>query len=523
MGRAGSNASLGSARSNKSSTYRTVARDSYVDDSLFGNKSPSPSKDVKQQPQSPGATAKATKSMYRSALVKAERKPEVVTLTEADLQRMLADAPIMTAEQVSSMRHAAEERKEAERAAAKARKEKMLRLEEEARKQAPPTESQVVRAQADNAMLSRAHQLLEEEKDEVKHMNQMVQYAKCVAVRDKQMQEKMSAMLAEEEEQKRLDLVMEIERLRALEAYQARDVQRREEQARSAAILQEQLTERQRQRLREEEMRDQERMAMARELERLQHEEAAAAAAKKARAAALMEEVAASNAEQIERKKQLEQQEWEEEMRIAEYIRRKDAREQALAAEKEAIAREKEMEVARLRAMQEKQADHQSEQDELRARRYQEAKEREWRAKERAAAERQAAMMADLAAAREAQMRSKLVAQATMAQVEQTEFMRVLTVNQEKEEQQRSQAAAQHQISEAYKRDLLGQIQAHAEAKRAERAAYLEEGKKIRQVQQQEKATLEEIKVRKLQELACSGVPEKYQAELARMRIKSAK
>jgi hypothetical protein len=54
--------------------------------------------------------------------------------------------------------------------------------------QAPPTESQVVRAHADNARLSRANQLLEEEKDEVKHMNQMVQYAKCVAVRDKQMQ-----------------------------------------------------------------------------------------------------------------------------------------------------------------------------------------------------------------------------------------------------------------------------------------------------------------------------------------------
>jgi hypothetical protein len=86
--------------------------------------------------QSPGATATATKkAAYRSTLVKVERKPEVVTLTEGDLQRMLADAPIMTAEQVSSMRHAAEERKEAERAAAKARKEKMLRLQEEARKQ----------------------------------------------------------------------------------------------------------------------------------------------------------------------------------------------------------------------------------------------------------------------------------------------------------------------------------------------------------------------------------------------------
>jgi hypothetical protein len=39
-------------------------------------------------------------------------------------------------------------------------------------------------------------------------------------------------------------------------------------------------------------------------------------------------QVAASNAEQIERKTQLAQQECEEEMRIAEYIRRKDAREQ---------------------------------------------------------------------------------------------------------------------------------------------------------------------------------------------------
>lgn len=59
----------------------------------------------------------------------------MVILNEDDLHRMLSNAPIMTAEQISSMKHAAEERKEVERASAKARKEKMLRLEEEARKQ----------------------------------------------------------------------------------------------------------------------------------------------------------------------------------------------------------------------------------------------------------------------------------------------------------------------------------------------------------------------------------------------------
>lgn len=71
----------------------------------------------------------------------------------------------------------------------------------------------------------------------------------------------------------------------------------------------------------------------------------------------------------------------------------------------------------------------------------QEAKDREWRSKEQAAAERQAAMMADLAAAREAQMHGKLIAQSAMAAVEQAEFNRVLRVNKEREAQEMSQVS----------------------------------------------------------------------------------
>lgn len=55
------------------------------------------------------------------------------------------------------------------------------------------------------------------------------------------------------------------------------------------------------------------------------------------------------------------------------------------------------------------------------------------------------------------------------------------------------QTMAQMQLSEAYKRDLLGQIQAHREATIAERQSYLEEGKRIRQEQMREKATLETV------------------------------
>jgi hypothetical protein len=55
---------------------------------------------------------------------------------------------------------------------------------------------------------------------------------------------------------------------------------------------------------------------------------------------------------------------------------------------------------------------------------------------------------------------------------------------------------AQQQLSEAYKRDLLGQIQAHREATLAERQAFLEEGKRIKQQQMTEKATLEMVSTR---------------------------
>jgi hypothetical protein len=48
---------------------------------------------------------------------------------------MLASAPDTSAEHLAAVRHDAEERRMQERAASKARKEKMLKLEEEARKQ----------------------------------------------------------------------------------------------------------------------------------------------------------------------------------------------------------------------------------------------------------------------------------------------------------------------------------------------------------------------------------------------------
>lgn len=56
-------------------------------------------------------------------------------------------------------------------------------MEEERRKHEPPTETERLQASANGHTCSRADDLLTEQRDEVKHMNQMVQYSKCVTIR----------------------------------------------------------------------------------------------------------------------------------------------------------------------------------------------------------------------------------------------------------------------------------------------------------------------------------------------------
>ncbi len=215
----------------------------------------------------------------------------------------------------------------------------------------------------------------------------------------------------------------------------------------------------------------------------------------------------------------LQLREKEEDAKILEYTRAKEAREAEIAAEKERIAHEKELETARLRAMQERAADKAAELDELRARRYQEAKEREWRAKERAAVERQASMQSELAAAREAQKAAKIQQRSEMARVEHDEFMRVLAVNRAKESEERQMQDTAHRINEQFKAELQAQILANEERRKYDRQAYLEEGRRIREAAEAERLRLQEIKERKLHELENVGVPEKYRAELEKYKV----
>ena len=93
---------------------------------------------------------------------------------------------------------------------------------------------------------------------------------------------------------------------------------------------------------------------------------------------------------------------------LAKPFRAKEGREASKEAEAERVKQEKEMEVARLRAQQEKAQDRQAQVDELRAKRYQEAKDRAWRKTQLAIAQKKESMKEEIAHARELQRREKV-------------------------------------------------------------------------------------------------------------------
>merc|ERR1719499_1193654 len=151
------------------------------------------------------------------------------------------------------------------------------------------------RAAAKNSVLERAKQMLDEDMDDVKHMNQMMLYSKVVTIRDAQIQEKRNVAQEKEEEERQLDAMMEIERLKALRMYEVREKERLESQRSGAKVIIEQIKDRQSQRMREEEQRDQERAFILKQIECLKAEEIEQQRQKQLAAERLMKEVHVTN------------------------------------------------------------------------------------------------------------------------------------------------------------------------------------------------------------------------------------
>merc|ERR1711988_2077216 len=314
MARAGSAQSrtLKSSRSN----YKLLANTSEVDETLFasgGNRS------RQGRPRSnAGDTAYVSKEQMANLL-----GADSVVMSNTELRRLKESATVITPQEAAAQAKQKADEKAGTMAAARARKQKIISMEAERKKNEAKSDLELEAIEKDKHQLSRADFLVDEQRDDVKRMNQFVRYAKCSTIRDAQLEEKKALQRQTEEEEMRLDEVMEAERVRAVELYEQREAQRAVDRVHGKDVIVEQIKARERERLLQQEILDQERDAMLRQLERLKEEDLLKAEMKKEAAKKLMEEVAESNA-QMTRLKELKRiREKEEDARIAQYLKDK--------------------------------------------------------------------------------------------------------------------------------------------------------------------------------------------------------
>ncbi len=124
-----------------------------------------------------------------------------------------------------------------------------------------------VQVSKQDALISRAKEKLDEELDDVKHMNQMMLYSKCVTIRDAQLLEKQLIQHEQMLVEQRIDMAMEQERQKAIRIYEERDIKRMAERRQGAIILKKQIQERERERIIQQELMEQERDAMVRQMQ----------------------------------------------------------------------------------------------------------------------------------------------------------------------------------------------------------------------------------------------------------------
>ncbi|OCT69358.1 hypothetical protein XELAEV_18040673mg [Xenopus laevis] len=517
--------STGSSRS-KSFRYRTKALHSQVDESLFGMKQPvkdnSPDSQKNRNGQRKVVSAPTrvykpetiqiiTSDLIRDLVVPSQDPSGMsLIMTPQDFSRVKSAARVFTKDEelmaTQSLKQAKEEAIEAvnerknymkQKEMLRKKNEKLSELEEEAQQRA-------------QYLLQRANTLRMEQEDEIKRLNEVILHTKCHAIRDAQVLEKNQISKELDTEERRLDQMMEVERQKAIRMQEEVEEKRKQEKIRGKMHIIQQMEENQESRILTEEQKEQEAQQMLQYLEELQMRDYEEMKRKRQEQLEIQAEIQQINAENTKKKMARKEQERLADLRVLEYNKQKMEREAEYEAEQLRIKKEKELEVARLRALQERARDYRAEQDALRAKRNQEAMERAWRRKEKEIAQKQAEINSMMKQTRMEQIAQKEHCLAVQAQRDRAEFNRVLREQRIIIEKERKELEEKNTQLMKHAAELRRQVRENEQKQVLARIDYFEEGKRLDEEARQRRARLDELKQKKLEELRMAGLPDKY-------------
>ena len=222
------------SRRSKPATYK--ASQSGADEALFGSGGKNAIVTSGGKKSNPIIITKEESNRLKAEL-KSGKAKDIGILTKSELDRIKGSIKITTKDDAIAERRLREEIKDQQLAASNARKEKMKALDLNRDRKKPLTHFQKDEKEQNETLLTKARKLQDEEHDDVKHMNKMVLYSKCVTIRDKQLTEHTSIEERKKEEERRNDLMMEIERLKAIDFQIGIDEKKKQERLQGIYII----------------------------------------------------------------------------------------------------------------------------------------------------------------------------------------------------------------------------------------------------------------------------------------------
>jgi len=441
-------------------------------------------------------------------------------ISRSDFARMKAGAVIKSDQELRQERRTKEALQDQEQARSRERKARMMQKEEEAKKRAPKSDIEQEAAAARVEYMAEAKKQRDDQADAVKLLNTLQQRATAFTVRQAQLKDADQRVEREKAYDQRMNMVMEVERLKALKKAEDAQVLLKQKAVADRRVLEAQIASRQKDRLLQEELREQEGVHMKKNMQMALKGEEAAMKKEIIRQKEIQEMIKKENAKSLSRKAQLKQRDVEEDQAIMRYDRAKaaDARRREDEAEKE--AHEKELQISKLRAMQEKATNKQAELDELRAKRAVEDRERAARGKESKERIKKEGQLKQMKEAHEKQAQYKKYQKAVEMQRQEHEFQHIQSTAEKSRSVDHSAQQAQAIKRKEHSKLIRNQINDKEEIRKKVTAEKYKEGAALRHKTNAEIAKMQMIQEQMIKDCEAQGIDSKYLMEMKGLDMK---
>ena len=169
---------------------------------------------------------------YRRPKRPGSAKPSVSILSTADYERIKQNARISAEDELKNQQKILQQQKNCQLAKARAHIDTIKQIDKN-RPKYPLSQGDKEKKLQGNSILAAAKRAKENGLDETKEMDQLLKYAKVVSIRDLQKKEHRQMEVAYKEKENKLDLMMELERLKELKYQEDKEKEKKNKRFRN--------------------------------------------------------------------------------------------------------------------------------------------------------------------------------------------------------------------------------------------------------------------------------------------------